>query len=93
MRSVSKQQMVDGIAGRLEMQKTDVDKVLNAFIDEIKDSFRKGNRVEIHHFGSFSPQKRKARMVRVPSTGELHEIKARTVLKFKTSKDMTMEDM
>jgi DNA-binding protein HU-beta len=92
MRSVSKQQMVNGIAGRLEMQKSDVDKVLNAFIDELKDNFRKGKRVEIHQFGTFFPQKKKARVVKIPGTGKDHQIGARTSLKFRTSKYMVIED-
>ena len=90
MRSVSKQQLVNGVSGRLEMQKNDVEKVLNAIIDELKDCFRKGERVEIHNFGTFLPQRKKARMVTVPSTKEKHLIKARTILKFKTSKYMTI---
>jgi len=88
MRSISKQHMVDGISGRLEMSKIDVERVMNAFIDEIKDCFRKGKRVEVHGFGTFFPQKKKARNVVVPSTGKKHEVRARTMLKFKTSKQM-----
>jgi DNA-binding protein HU-beta len=92
MRSVSKQQMVNGIAGRLEMQKSEVEKVLNAFIDEIKDNFRKGKRIEIHQFGTFFPQKKKARMVRMPYSEKCHKVKAKTFLKFKTSKYMVIND-
>lgn len=81
--------MVDSIAERLDMQKQDVEKIMNAFIDEIKDRFRKGQRIEIHRFGSFYPHKKRARTVIIPSTGKKHITKAKTVLKFKTSKHIS----
>jgi nucleoid DNA-binding protein len=84
--------MVKGIAGRLCLQKSDVEKIMNAFIDEVKDSFRKGQRVEIHQFGTFFPHKRKAHQVRIPSTGQMHEVKSKIVLKFKSSKHMEIMD-
>ena len=92
MRSVSKQQLVEGIAGRLDMQKKDTEKVVNALIDEIKDCFRKGQRVELHQFGTFMPQKRKPRKMRVPLTGKECEVGPRTVLRFKASRHMVIEN-
>ena len=86
MRSVSKQQMVDSISNKLMMQKADIERIMNAFIEEIKTRFLKGQRIEIHHFGTFFPYKRKPRKVISPSDGKVYEVKAKTVLKFKTSK-------
>ena len=88
MRSVSKQQIVDSISGRLLLQKSDTEKIINAFIDEVKNCFRKGQRIEIHQFGTFLPHLKKSRTVIAPKTGVEHKVPERTILKFKASKHM-----
>ena len=61
-------------------------KALSSFIEEIKKSLKKGNKVTLVGFGTFSVAKRKARKGRNPRTGETITIKARKTPKFTSGK-------
>ncbi len=62
-------------------------KAINSFIDSIKKSLKKGDKVTLVGFGTFSVAKRKARKGRNPRTGETITIKARKIPKFTAGKD------
>ena len=47
----------------------DVEKVVNAMLDEMADALRRGDRVELRGFGAFSAKLRGARKGRNPKTG------------------------
>lgn len=59
---------------------------LKAVVDSIKKALKKGQRVTIPGFGSFSVAKRAARKGRNPRTGESVKIKASKAPKFSASK-------
>lgn len=80
---MNKGELIEAIAKEAGLTKADADRALNATLDSITKSLKKGNRVSIPGFGSFSVSKRKARTGRNPQTGETIKIKARTVAKFK----------
>ncbi len=63
------------------------EKAINSFIDSIKKSLKKGDKVTLVGFGTFSVAKRKARKGRNPRTGETITIKARKIPKFTAGKD------
>ena len=47
----------------------DVEKVVNAMLDEMAEALRRGDRVELRGFGAFSAKLRGARKGRNPKTG------------------------
>lgn len=61
---------------------------LSAVIDSIKKALKKGQRVTIPGFGSFSVVKRAARKGRNPRTGEPVKIKASKKAKFIAGKGL-----
>ncbi len=80
---MNKGELIEAIAKEAGLTKADADRALNAALTAITKSLKKGNRVSIPGFGSFSVSKRKARTGRNPQTGETIKIKARKVAKFK----------
>ena len=66
----------------------DVEKLLNAILDEIVIALARGDRVEIRGFGVFSVKCRGARDGRNPRTGAQVAIDGKIVPFFKTGKEM-----
>jgi len=83
---MTKAELVEGIAGKAGVSKADAEKVLKAFMEEVKGGIKKGERVTLVGFGTFYAAERPARMGRNPRTGEEIEIRACTVPKFKAGK-------
>ena len=68
--------------------KKDLEKSTNIILSEIKQTLKRGERVELRGFGIFSTNIQKARISRNPKTGEkVHTPKKRTI-HFKMSKDL-----
>jgi DNA-binding protein HU-beta len=84
---MNKTQLVDLIAKQTSLTKTSVEEVLNASIDEIKKSVKKGEDVTLVGFGTFTKSKRKARAGRNPQTGKEIKIPAMTVPRFRAGKE------
>ena len=61
--------------------------ILNACLDTIKKSVKKGDDVTLIGFGTFTKSKRKARMGRNPQTGKEIKIPAMTVPKFRAGRE------
>ena len=80
---MNKADLVNLVAARTELTKTDVSLVVDAAIDTIIDSVVEGKKVSILGFGSFEPRDRSARQGLNPQTGEKIKIKASKSVKFK----------
>ncbi|MEA2110039.1 MAG: HU family DNA-binding protein [Pseudomonadota bacterium] len=83
---MTKAELVEGIAGKAGVSKAASEKVLKAFMEEVKGGIKKGERVTLVGFGTFYAAERPARMGRNPRTGEEIKIPACTVPKFKAGK-------
>lgn len=83
---INKGMLVETLAGKLDMSKRDVERVVEAVIDEITAQLQRGNEVALTGFGLFSVSKRAARQGVNPKTGEKIQIAATTVPKFKAGK-------
>lgn len=70
------------------ISKKDCARVVDAFLDAVKDALRDQQNIEIRGFGTFKIRKRKTRMARNPRTGEPVEVAARPVPVFKPSKEL-----
>ena len=68
--------------------KKDLEKFTDIILKEIKNTLKRGERVELRGFGIFSTNTQKARISRNPKTGEkIHTPKKKTI-HFKMAKDL-----
>ena len=85
---MNKAELIDAIAGEANLTKADAKKALDAYIKGTTAALKKGERVALVGFGSFSVAKRNARTGRNPQTGKPITIKAKNVVKFKAGSDL-----
>ena len=84
---MNKAELIEAVAKATSLTKTDVDATLNALIDTIRKSVKKGDDVTLIGFGTFTKSKRKARMGRNPQTGKEIKIPAMNVPKFRPGRE------
>ena len=85
---MNKAQLIEAIASEAKMTKADAKKALEAFITSTSKALKKGDRVALVGFGSFSVSKRAARKGRNPQNGKEIKIAAKKVVKFKAGSDL-----
>jgi len=83
---MTKAELIDKIASGAGLSKTDASKALDSTLNAIKSSLKKGQKVTLVGFGTFSTSKRKARKGRNPRTGQAINIPAARVPKFTSGK-------
>ncbi len=81
-----KKDLIDEVA-KVVCSRKEADAAVNVVIDTIKKALKKGDKVSITGFGTFSVTKRAARTGRNPQTGEAMKIKAKKVPKFTPGKE------
>lgn len=86
---MNKAELVDAMAENAGISKADAKRALDAFIDTTSGALKKGDRVALVGFGSFSVSERAARKGRNPQTGKEIQIKAKKVVKFKAGADLS----
>ncbi|HHU57851.1 MAG TPA: HU family DNA-binding protein [Bacteroidales bacterium] len=86
---MNKAQLIDAIAAESSLSKADAKKALDAFLTVTGDALKKGDRVTLVGFGSFSVSERSARTGRNPQTGKEITIPAKKVIKFKAGSELT----
>lgn len=86
---MNKAQLIEAMAQEAKMTKADSKKALDAFISATSKALKKGERVALVGFGSFSISKRAARKGRNPQTGKEIKIAAKKVVKFKAGADLS----
>ncbi len=85
---MNKTELVDAIANKAGITKTDAKKALDAFTDVTGDALKKGDKIALIGFGTFSVTKREARTGRNPRTGETLKIAAKKIAKFKAGAEL-----
>ena len=87
--SINKKELIEIIANEQEqLPYKDIELAIKTIIESMIDSLKKGKRIEIRGFGSFSLRYRKSRMGRNPKSGESVNIDERYVPHFKPGKDL-----
>ena len=87
--SINKRELIEVIANDQEqLPYKDIELAIKTIIESMIDSLKKGKRIEIRGFGSFSLRYRKSRMGRNPKSGESVNIDERYVPHFKPGKDL-----
>lgn len=88
---MNKVQLVDAIAEKAGLTKTDSKKALEAFVDTISEALKAGDKVALIGFGSFSVSERGERSGRNPQTGKTITIPAKKVIKFKAGAELSSQ--
>jgi DNA-binding protein HU-beta len=83
---VNKSELIDAIARHADISKAAAGRALDATVNAIKGSLRKGDVVTLVGFGSFHVGRRTARQGRNPRTGATIRIRAAKVPKFRAGK-------
>ena len=85
---MNKAELIEAIANTTKMTKADSGRSLDATIEAISKALKKGDRLSLVGFGSFSVAKRAARLGRNPQTGKEIKIAAKKVVKFKAGTEL-----
>jgi DNA-binding protein HU-beta len=83
---MTKAELIDKIASGTGLSKADASKALDSTLNAIKSALKKGQKVTLVGFGTFSVSKRKARKGRNPRTGDVITIPASKIPKFTSGK-------
>jgi integration host factor beta subunit len=86
---MTKSELVDKIVeanGVLTRKESEM--VVNIIFDSMGEALKKGEKVEIRGFGSFTVRERGAREARNPKSGEIVSIPAKKTPFFKTGKEL-----
>ena len=84
---MNKSDLVDAIARHADISKAAAERALDATVNAIKGSLKKGDIVTLVGFGSFFVGRRTARQGRNPRTGATIKIRAAKVPKFRPGAD------
>jgi DNA-binding protein HU-beta len=86
---MNKGDLIEAIAKGSDLTKADAGRALEATLEAITKTLKKGDKVTIPGFGTFSISKRAARTGRNPATGETIKIKAKKTPKFKAGSGLS----
>ncbi len=79
---MTKAELIDKVASGAGLSKVDASKALDTTLNSIKGALKKGQKVTLVGFGTFSVVKRKSRKGRNPRTGDVITIPAAKIPKF-----------
>ncbi len=80
---MTKAKLVAHIAKDAGITKREAERVLESLMLHLKRALKKGERVTLVGFGTFSVSRRKAKMARVPGIAKSVRVSARRVARFK----------
>ena len=85
---MNKNEFISQIAESADISKKSAGDALQAFMVAITDTMKKGDKLTLIGFGTFSVYERAARTGRNPQTGKKMNIPAKKVVKFKVGKKL-----
>jgi DNA-binding protein HU-beta len=80
---MTKAELIASIGKEAKISKASAEKAVNAFAGSVMKALKKGDKLTLTGFGTFSVAKRRARTGRNPQTGKEIKIPATRVAKFK----------
>jgi DNA-binding protein HU-beta len=80
---MTKAELIASIGKEAKISKASAEKAINAFASSVTKALKKGDKLTLTGFGTFSVAKRRARTGRNPQTGKEIKIPATRVAKFK----------
>ena len=88
---MTKKEIVKFVAQSTDNTIKDTEKIVDEFINYVKNSLVQHEDVVIHGFGKFTTKLRDARTARNPQTGETIEVPAKYALTFKPTSTLKAE--
>jgi DNA-binding protein HU-beta len=85
---MNKAALISKISNDAEITRAAAATAIDSLVEGITGSLKRGQRVTLVGFGTWSTSKRKARTGRNPQTGQSIKIKAKTVVRFKAGADL-----
>jgi DNA-binding protein HU-beta len=85
---MNKTELIDAMASEAGISKAAAGKALSGMMGAVKGCLKKGDRVSLVGFGSWSVSRRAARTGRNPQTGKAIQIAAKNVVKFKPGSEL-----
>ncbi|HCK22343.1 MAG TPA: DNA-binding protein HU [Bacteroidetes bacterium] len=86
---MNKGELIDAMAADAGITKVQATAALDSLMTSVRKTLKKGNKVTLVGFGTFSVTKRAARTGRNPQTGAAIKIAAKKVVRFKAGKDLS----
>jgi DNA-binding protein HU-beta len=80
---MTKGKLIASVGKEAKISKASAEKAINAFTNTVMKALKKGDKLALTGFGTFSVAKRRARTGRNPQTGKEIKIPATRVAKFK----------
>ncbi len=85
---MTKSEMLATLANDTGLKKKDVDNLMQALQNLILKTLKKENKIKLDGLGVFQLKDRKARLARNPRTGEMVQVAAKRVVKFRVVKSL-----
>ncbi|HEX8701026.1 MAG TPA: integration host factor subunit beta [Myxococcaceae bacterium] len=86
---MTKSQLIERIAQQApHVSPRRIESIVNAIFEQMAESLRTGERIELRGFGCFTVKTRSARMGRNPKTGETVSVPRRVALSFAAGKEL-----
>lgn len=85
---MNKSELIESMAADAGISKAAAKKALDSMMSNVEGTLKKGGRVSLVGFGSWSVTKRAAREGRNPQTGKTIKIAAKNVVKFKPGAEL-----
>jgi DNA-binding protein HU-beta len=85
---MTKAELVVKLSSQLDMPKAQVRRMVDAMVDTVADTLKKGEKVAVSGLGVFEVRQRKPRDGRNPQTGQTIKIPARNSVGFKAAKPL-----
>ena len=80
---MNKKDLVRAMAAKAGMKVVEAERALSAFMEAVTEALSGGEEVRLSGFGTFRVVERKPRRMKNPRTGEVMDIPAKRVVKFK----------
>ena len=88
-KTMHKTGLIEQVAQKTGKSQADVKETLEAILTTISETIKKGDKVTLTGFGTFSVQQTKARNGRNPQTGKPMKIKAKKRPRFKAGSELS----
>jgi nucleoid DNA-binding protein len=88
MKTINKIVLTMAISKELSIKAEIVKQVVDSLFEQIRKEYKKGNRIELRKFGTFTPYLRQSRIYKTFDTGEVKQMPTKKMLKFKCSKHL-----
>lgn len=86
---MNKADLVNSISEKTGLSKSKTNQFVDALVDSITESLKRGEKVTLVNFGTFNTAERESRVGRNPKTGESIEIPAKRIARFKVGSGLS----